>query len=129
MHALQFGTHFKQMDPNPDVYGQNTVGMWISKSLKPRGTTVFVLDNEGCDGHERTDKQMQDLERRYALMALRASDILILNMNCGNAGRVEGANLTLWKTMIEVTSVDMCLSFQWFSPSVQSCSSYTHKQL
>lgn len=102
---MQFGTHFKEMDPNPEVYGQNTVGMWISKSLKPQGTTVFVVDNEGCDGHERTDKQMQALERRYALMALRASDILILNMRCGNAGLVEGANLTLWKTMIEVISV------------------------
>ncbi len=102
LFLMQFGTTFKQMDPNPAEFGQNTVGMWLSKSLKPKGTTVFVIDNEGCDSHERTDNQMQDLERRYALMALRASDILILNMHCGNAGREQGANLTLIKAMIEV---------------------------
>ncbi len=99
---MQFRTKFKQMDPNPTVFSQTTVGMWLSKSLKPRGTTVFVIDNEGCDGHERTDTQEQDLERRYALMALRTSDIMLLNMHYANAGLVEGANLSLWKTMIEV---------------------------
>ena len=87
--VLQFGTKFKEMDPNPAEFGRNTVGMWIGKSTKPKGTTVFVVDNEGCDSHEREDEQMQNLERRYGLMALRAADILILNLSCGAAGRVQ----------------------------------------
>lgn len=79
--------------------------MWIGKSLKQKGTTVFVIDNEGCDSRERADDKMQNLERRFGLMALRASDILILNLSCGAAGQDHGANLTLIKTMIEVQAV------------------------
>ena len=106
---LQFGTKFKEMAPNSPLFGQSTVGMWVSKSLKQKGTTVLVIDNEGCDSHERTDEHMQSLERRYGLMALRASDILMLNLNCQVAGQDHGANLTLIKTMIEVWAVQTCL--------------------
>ncbi len=102
VRALQFGTNFKQMSSDPAVFSQTTVGMWIDKAVKPRDCTVFVIDNEGCDGHERTSGQRQDLERRYALMALRSSDIMIINLHYICAGRVEGANLTLLKTVIEV---------------------------
>ena len=92
---LQFGTNFKQMSSDPTVFSQTTVGMWIEKAVKPRDCTIFVIDNEGCDGQERSRGQRQDLE-------LRSSDIMIINLHYICAGRVEGANLTLLKTLIEV---------------------------
>ena len=72
---LQFDTCFEVAERRT---GRVTQGVWLQSTVHT-DVNVMVLDVEGSSGLER--RSAPDFERQLGVLALAATDILILNVN------------------------------------------------
>ncbi|KAJ6568689.1 root hair defective 3 GTP-binding protein-domain-containing protein, partial [Mycena capillaripes] len=89
-----FGTDFSVM--NPELRGQTTEGIWLSRD---KVHNIIIMDVEGSDGGSRGDAQ--NFERKSALFALACSRLLIINIWENQVGLYNGANMGLLKIVFE----------------------------
>ena len=95
---MQFGTSF-EVRTTDRRDGKVTDGVWL-ECAHQAGSCALILDIEGCDGFERMHNP--ELERQFSLMALAAADALLLNIDYKDVEKVQGGNLALLQTIIQV---------------------------
>lgn len=94
---LLFGTSFRTMDADSGRY-QVTQGVWLGRAVD---AGIIVMDLEGTDSRERGE-DAATYERKSALFALALSEVLIINIWTQDVGRLQAANLSLLKTVMEL---------------------------
>lgn len=90
---------------------QTTKGIWLAKGQKIEEPSTLVLDLEGSDGRERGEDD-NSFERQSSLFALAVADVLLVNMWAKDVGREAGAGKPLLKTIFQVTSCHIVLSYK-----------------